>query len=131
MISFLIVIFALSMLYMVTSSRIGAMINMLKLQGIVLCLITFISHPEHQFIGFMFLLLETFVVKAVVIPWFLTKVAKKNNIKRDNNPNFPNFYTLVVTSLVLFSGFMITNFHNGYLQNVSGIFGSETFGDWV
>ena len=122
MINLLIVIFALSMLYMVTSSRIGAMINMLKLQGIVLCFITLLSHSESQILGVLFLLLETFIVKAVVIPWFLTKVAKKNHIKRDSNPNFPNFYTLVLTTLVLFGGCMIANVHSGYLQSVSSLY---------
>lgn len=122
MINFLIVIFALSMLYMVTSSRIGAMINMLKLQGIILCFITLISHSENQILGLLFLILETFIIKTVAIPCFLTKVAKKNNIKRDNNPNFPNFYTLVFTTIVLFAGFMIANIHSGYLQNVSSLY---------
>ena len=122
MINLLIVIFALSMLYMVTSSRIGAMINMLKLQGIVLCFITLLSHSESQILGMLFLLLETFIVKAIVMPWFLTKVADKNNIRRDSNPNFPNFYTLVVTTLVLFGGFLITNMHGGYLQNLSSLY---------
>ena len=122
MINLLIVIFALSMLYMVTSSRIGAMINMLKLQGIVLCFITLLSHSENQILGVLFLLLETFIVKAVVIPWFLTKVANKNHIKRDSNPNFPNFYTLVLTTLVLFGGFMMANVHSGYLQSVSSLY---------
>ena len=122
MINFLIVIFALTMLYMVTSSRTNAMINMLRLQGIILCIITFISHAENELLGMLFLLLETFIVKAIVMPWFLTKVADKNNIRRDSNPNFPNFYTLVVTTLVLFGGFLITNMHGGYLQNLSSLY---------
>ncbi len=122
MINFLIVLFAISMLYMVTSSRINAMINMLILQGVILCLITLISHAEEGLWGMLFLLLETFIVKAVIIPWFLTKVSTKNNIKRDNNPNFPNFYTLVVTTLVLFGGFLITNIHGGHFQNLSGLY---------
>ncbi len=122
MINFLIVLFAVSMLYMVTSSRINAMINMLILQGVILCLITLISHAESGIWGMLFLLLETFIVKAVVIPWFLTKVSKKNNIKRDNNPNFPNFYTLVVTTFVLFGGFLVTNIHGGHFQSLSGLY---------
>ncbi len=122
MINFLIIIFALSMLYMVTSSRISAMINMLKLQGVVLCFITLLSHSESNIFEIMFLLLETFIVKAIIIPKFLSKVAEKNNIRRDSNPNFPNFYTLVITTFVLFGGFMSANVHSGYLQSVSSLY---------
>ena len=57
-----------------------------------------------------------------MIPWFLTKVAVKNNIRRDNNPAFPNFYTLVIATFILFSGFMIANIHSDYLKNVSNLY---------
>lgn len=124
MINFLIVLFGVSMLYMATSSRITAQINMLKLQGIILCLITFMAHDNnmHNLLVISFLLLETFVVKALVIPLFLERVAKKNNIRRDSNPNFPNFYTLVISTVVLFAGFMIANIHSENMNNLSGLY---------
>ena len=99
-----------------------AQINMLKIQGLLLCLITMISHSDASLLGVLFLLVETFAAKAVLIPWFLTKVAVKNNIRRDNNPAFPNFYTLVIATFILFSGFMIANIHSDYLKNVSNLY---------
>ncbi|MDO5437928.1 MAG: hypothetical protein Q4F80_07010, partial [bacterium] len=122
MINLLIVLFGVSMLYMATSSRIGAQINMLRLQGVILCLITFIAHGPENFFMLLFLLLETFIVKALVIPSFLSRVAKKNNIRRDNNPNFPNFYTLVISTIVLFTGFLIANIHSKYMTNISSLY---------
>ncbi len=122
MINLLIVLFCVTMLYMSSSSRVMAQINMLKIQGLLLCLITMISHSEASLLGIIFLLVETFAAKAVLIPWFLTKVAVKNNIRRDNNPAFPNFYTLVIATFILFSGFMIANIHSDYLKNVSNLY---------
>lgn len=122
MLNLLTVIFGLTMLYMVSSSRIKAQINMLKFQGIILCSIVLIAHAEENILALCFLLLETFIVKAVVIPWFLTMVSDKNNIKRDNNPQFPNFYTLVISSLILFGGFLIANIHSEYLVNISNLY---------
>ena len=122
MINMLIVLFGVSMLYMATSSRIGAQINMLKLQGVILCLITFINHGSENLFALAFLILETFVVKALVIPMFLERVARKNNIRRDKNPNFPNFYTLVVSTIVLFAGFLIANVHSEYMTNISSLY---------
>lgn len=122
MINLLIVLFGVSMLYMASSSRIMAQINMLRLQGVILCFVTLIAHRHANIAGAAFLILETFVVKAVMIPWFLAKVSKKNNIKRDSNPQFPNFYTLVVSSFVLFAGFLIANIHSDYMKNISNLY---------
>lgn len=122
MINLLIVLFCVTMLYMASSSRVMAQINMLKIQGLLLCFITLISHSEANIFGIIFLLVETFAAKAVLIPWFLTKVAVKNHIRRDSNPAFPNFYTLVIATFILFSGFMIANIHSDYLKNVSNLY---------
>ena len=140
MINFLIVIFGISMLYMATSSRIAAQTNMLRLQGIVLCIITIFAHINEldttsiwsaitslfthvdALVGAAFLIVETFVVKALIIPNVLDKVAEKNNIKRDNNPQFPNFYTLVISTIILFSGFMIASSQVDILQNISSLY---------
>lgn len=122
MVNFLIVLFGVSMLYMATSSRVAAQINMLILQGIILCFITLMGHDTNNLFVLGFLLLETFIVKALIIPLFLKRVAKKNNIRRDSNPNFPNFYTLVISTIVLFIGFMIANIHSKYMVNISGLY---------
>ena len=122
MINLLIVLFGVTMLYMASSSRIMAQINMLKFQGILLCLITLITHSDAKILGLLFLVIETLAAKAVLIPWFLTKVARKNNIKRDNNPQFPNFYTLVVASFILFGGFLVASVHSDYLKNISNLY---------
>lgn len=140
MINLLIVIFGISMLYMATSSRIAAQTNMLRLQGIVLCIITIFAHINEldtssiwaaitslfthvdALVGATFLILETFVVKALIIPNVLDKVAERNNIKRDNNPQFPNFYTLVISTIILFAGFMIASSQADILQNISSLY---------
>ena len=140
MINLLIVIFGISMLYMATSSRIAAQTNMLRLQGFILCVITVFSHINEldtsslgsalgslfmhvdALLGAAFLILETLVVKAIVIPNMLDKVAQKSNIKRDNNPQFPNFYTLVISTIILFSGFMIASSQAENLQNISNLY---------
>ncbi len=140
MINLLIVIFGISMLYMATSSRIAAQTNMLRLQGIILCFITIISHIHEldtssiwaaitslfthidTLVGAAFLIVETFVVKALIIPNVLDRVAEKSNIKRDNNPQFPNFYTLVISTIILFAGFMIASSQADILQNISSLY---------
>jgi len=140
MINLLIVIFGISMLYMATSSRIAAQTNMLRLQGYVLAIITIFAHINEldtsslwsaitslfthvdALIGATFLIVETLVVKAIIIPNVLDKVAQKNNIRRDNNPQFPNFYTLVISTIILFAGFMIASSQAENLPNISSLY---------
>ncbi len=107
---------------MVTSSRILAQINMLRLQGVFLCLITMFYRREQGIIMFLFLILETFIVKAALVPTFLKHVAIKNNIKRDSDPRFPHFYTLVISSFIFLGGLLISNINSEYLKNVSTLY---------
>jgi len=122
LITLLVLLFGFSILYMAASSRTLAQINMLRIQGILLCSITLVYHREHELIMFLFLILETFIVKAVLVPSFLKHVAIKNNIKRDSDPRFPHFYTLVVSSFIFFGGLLVSNIHSEYLKNVSTLY---------
>lgn len=107
---------------MATSSRTLAQVNMLRIQGILLCMITVFYHREHEMLMFLFLILETFIVKAVLVPMFLKHVAVKNNIKRDSDPRFPHFYSLAISSFIFFGGLLVSNIHSEYLKNVSTLY---------
>lgn len=122
MITLLILLFGFSILYTVTSSRTMAQINMLRVQGLLLCLITLTYHREEGIPMLLFLLVETFIVKALLVPSFLKRVAVKNNIKIDSDPRFPHFYTLAISSFILLGGLLVSNIHSEHLKNVSTLY---------
>lgn len=97
-------------------------INMLRVQGLLLCLITLTYHKEQELMMLLFLLVETFMVKMFLVPAFLNKVALKNNIKIDSDPRFPHFYTLVISSFILLGGLLVSNIHSEHLKNVSTLY---------
>lgn len=116
------------MIYIASTSRLRAHVNMLIIQGILLflvCLAGFEKEPWFNLamvsgidsirmnmphiIGFLFVVVETLIVKAFVIPLFLRKVLKKTNAHRDTEANIPHFYCLVISSVILFAGFLIAN----------------------
>ena len=69
-----IILFGLTMLYLSTTSRLKAHVNVLIVQGILLfliCSMSFINLPWYLII---FLIIETLIVKAILIPIFLNKV---------------------------------------------------------
>jgi hypothetical protein len=62
-----------------------------------------------HFFAIAFITLETLGVKSIIIPLFLNKVLNKTHAHRDSDANIPHFYALVISSLILFAGFMIAN----------------------
>ena len=123
-----IILLGLSMIYIASTSRLSAHINMLVIQGWLLlfvCLSGFVGETWFgisvlkskeiftanlsHIIGLLFVIFETLVIKAYVIPVFLKKVVKKTNAHRDTDANIPHFYCLVISSLILFGGFLTAN----------------------
>lgn len=102
----LVLFFAFTMLYMSASSRLKSSINMLGLQGLLLFLI-FNQISEHaEILNYLFLSFETLIIKMLVIPIFIWKIAKKNKTFSDTEPNIPRFYSLIIATVILFFGFI-------------------------
>ena len=108
MVNGLIILFGLTMLYLSTTSRLKAHINALIVQGILLFLICATEFKHTSWYIILFLTLETLVVKAILIPIFLNKVVKKTHSNRDTDANVAHFYCLLISSVILFGGFMLS-----------------------
>ncbi len=123
-----IILLGLSMIYIASTSRLAAHVNMLVVQGWLLfmvCLSGFAKEPWFDLAiftnkeaiitnsvhiwGLLFVIFETLVIKAYIIPWFLNKVIKKTQAHRDTDANIPHFYCLVISSFILFAGFLMAN----------------------
>jgi len=122
MINMLIVLFGLTTLYMAATSRIKAHIKMLAAQGLILFLILFIDEDKSNYINLIFLSIETLLVKTILIPLFLDKILRKNEVFRDSEAHIPNFYSLVIASIMLFAGFVISNFHSTFYENLTTLY---------
>ena len=116
------------MIYIAATRRLAGHINMLIAQGWLLffvCLSGFAKEPWFNWhmisgsqaimdnmphiIGLLFVIVETLIVKAVVIPVFLKKVLKRTQAHRDTEANVPHFYSLFIASIILFGGFLVAN----------------------
>lgn len=84
-----IILLGLSMIYIASTSRLAAHVNMLIIQGWLLffvCLSGIAKEPSGlesimasmpHIIGFLFIVIETLIVKALVIPIFLKRWLKR------------------------------------------------------
>ena len=109
MISILLVIFAISLLYMGIANRLTTYINILALQGILLFGVSLIELIQINIINLIFILFETIVFKTIVIPIFLKNVIKKNNIMRETEPFLTYFMSIVIITSIIFGSFILSN----------------------
>ena len=105
--AFFAVIFSMTLIYACATSRIEAYIRSLALQGILLMLcVVFGGHGMTVF-SLIFLCVETIAFKTVLIPWFLMYTVRKNGILREDEPYLPNFYSVVLATVISAAGFFI------------------------
>ena len=105
----LLIIFAMTLLYLGIAHRLLTYIKILALQGILLFGIAFIELIEINAANLTFVLLETIVIKAIAIPLFLNYVMKRNRITRDAEPFLPNFVSLIIITLIIIATFILSN----------------------
>jgi hydrogenase-4 component E len=102
----LIILLGTTMLYVFAVSRIEAYVKTLALQGFLLFLLVITDIQEINWFNIAFLSIETLVIKAVVIPYFLLSVIRKNEIAREVEPYITQFYSLIFASAIFIFGFV-------------------------
>lgn len=122
MVNGFLILFGLTMLYLSATSRIVAHIRLLIAQGILLFLICCCGMEHIDKLNFAFLTVETLVVKAIVIPWFLYRVLRKTHSNRDVAANIPHFYCLVISSVILLAGFLVSEYFVSSMKFISPMF---------
>lgn len=108
MISICVIAFGLSLFFVAASSRIDAYINAIILQGILLTVIMLENHLHHlTIVNFIFIILETVIFKIIIIPYFLMKIIRDNKISRETEPYIPQFFSILIVSVIFVFGFSL------------------------
>jgi hydrogenase-4 component E len=105
----LLIIFAISLLFMSIANRIFTYLNILIFQGFILFGVTFLALSEVNTVNLALILLETIVFKAIAVPYFLKKIIKRNNITREAEPYLPNFFSLIIVTLIIVVTIMLSS----------------------
>lgn len=108
MIHVLLIIFAMSLIYMSIANRMSSYIMILACQGLLLFGISFFELNEMNPLNLVFILLETIIFKTIAIPLFLKYVIKRNKITREVEPYLPNFISLVIVTVIIIATFLLT-----------------------
>jgi len=102
-----VVLFGMSLLYISTTSRLGAYIKVLIIQGFMLFVLA-LAHAETLGAGHTaFIAFETVVVKALVVPYFITRLMNKMDVRRDAESYIDNFLSLIFATTVIVLSFAL------------------------
>lgn len=117
MLNVLLIIFVITLFFIGIANRLKSYIKVLSLQGVLLFGIAIFKLTEINPYLLGFILLETVVVKAIALPWFLNRIMKRNRITREAEPFFPNFVSLMIITVALIVAFVLSKNITGFADN--------------
>lgn len=117
-----IILFGFTMLYMAATSRLSAHVNVLVVQGMLLFLICVFGMNEFSLLNFLFIATETLLIKSIVIPAFLGGLIKRTKEYRDTEANIHHFYSLFITTVILFGGFLFSNLNMPSIKLINPLY---------
>ncbi len=118
----IIVLFGLTMIHVASTSRIEAYVKTLALQGALLFTMVIVDNLNHFSLNFLFLIVETLGFKTIIIPWFLMKIIRKNEIYREIEPSIPSFWSMVIASLIFTFGLTLAYVSILFAQDVKPLY---------
>ena len=88
----------ITLLRISTSGRLEIYIKMLSVQGLLLFSLVFFTVGHESYVTLAVAIIETLLLKAVFVPFYLNKVIKENHIKRETEPYVPHIFSLLMVS---------------------------------
>jgi hydrogenase-4 component E len=101
MVIYLIVLFAITLVYFASAERLVNFISLIGAQGILLCGIALFELSEVNTANLIFIMAETIVFKAFLIPYLLTRIIKASGVTKVHRQAMPGFYLLLLSILAL------------------------------
>jgi hydrogenase-4 component E len=109
MTNILLITYTISLIYIAMANRMLTYIRIIAFQGLLLFGIAFVELIEINLLNLVFVLLETIIIKAVAIPYFLKYILDRNRITREAEPYVSNFVSVVVVTLIVLGSFFLAN----------------------
>jgi hydrogenase-4 component E len=127
MINVLLIVLLISLLYLSIANRLLTYIKILAFQGVILFGVAFIELNDINTVNLVLILLETIIVKAILVPLFIKYIIKKNNITRETEPFLPNFVSLIIVTTIIVITILLSNsISDTHLEKISFIVALST-----
>ena|SRR6185503_14019205 len=107
MINFLVVVFIITLIYLSKVEMVKSYFTLMGGQGLILFGLAYFELEKIDLIHLLFILLETFIFKAVFVPLFLRQITK-NQIHRHHHGPIKGYYSVLITALIVIGCFTIS-----------------------
>jgi hydrogenase-4 component E len=99
MVNYLIVFFAVTLMYFSSADRLTTYIKLIGIQGLLLCGIAIFELNEVNTANLLFIVSETLIFKTIMLPYLLTRIIQRSGVTKVHRLAMPGF------NLILFSIF--------------------------
>ncbi len=99
MVNYLIVFFAVTLMYFSSADRLTTYIKLIGIQGLLLCGIAIFELNEVNTANLLFIVSETLIFKTILLPYLLTRIIQRSGVTKVHRLAMPGF------NLLLFSIF--------------------------
>ncbi len=95
MVNYLIVLFAVTLIYFASAERLSTYVRLVALQGLLLCGIAVFELKEVNMANLLFIVAETLLFKTLLLPYLLSRIIRKSGVTKVHRQAVPGFYLLL------------------------------------
>ena len=95
MANYLIVLFAVTLIYFASAERLSTYVRLVALQGLLLCGIAVFELKEVNLANLLFIVAETLLFKTLLLPYLLSRIIRKSGVTKVHRQAVPGFYLLL------------------------------------
>ena len=108
MISLLVIAFGVTLIYLAVAERMKTYNTLIAVQGLLLFFITYIELESLDVWHLILILMETLVIKVIVLPYFIHRLLIKKGGDRPVALVVPGYISLTVVSIIIFFSFLLS-----------------------
>jgi hydrogenase-4 component E len=109
MLNFLVILFAISSIYLSIAERFRTYSRLIAIQGLLLFGIAFLELKEVSTANLIFVVTETLIFKAIVVPAILYRIINRIKVYKVHSKALPGFYSLIFAIFGLFLSILVAN----------------------
>jgi len=108
MVVLLIIVFAITLIYLSMTERFPIYAGLIGFQGVLLFALSFLELHTITLATLLFVTIETLVSKVIVVPYLLFRIIDKIGEARVHDKSLPGFYSLIFITLGLLLSIVIS-----------------------
>ena len=108
MIVLLVIVFAITLIYLSMTERFPIYAGLIGFQGVLLFALSFLELHAITLATLLFVTIETLVFKVIVVPYLLFRIIDKTGEARVHDKALPGFYSLIFITLGLLLSIVVS-----------------------